>query len=43
MGITGAILSVPVAAAVAVILDEFRHRDQGKAAGDDRDDHAEGS
>jgi predicted PurR-regulated permease PerM len=27
MGITGAILSVPVAAAVAVILDEFRHPD----------------
>lgn len=28
MGITGAILSVPVAAAVAVILDEFRHPDE---------------
>ena len=27
MGITGAILSVPVAAAIAVILDEFRHPD----------------
>lgn len=29
MGITGAILSVPVAAAVAVILDEFRHPHEG--------------
>lgn len=27
MGITGAIVAVPVAAALAVIVDEFRHRD----------------
>ena len=44
MGITGAILSVPVAAAVSVILDEFRHRDEGEesAPGDVREDRADG-
>ena len=45
MGITGAILSVPVAAAIAVILDEFRHPDEsGDLAPDEAPaDHADGA
>jgi predicted PurR-regulated permease PerM len=43
MGITGAILSVPVAAAIAVILDEFRHGDEGDAPGSEGAEPADGS
>ena len=45
MGITGAILSVPVAAAFAVILDEFRHPDESNDASPDEGsaDRADGA